>query len=170
MKPQVKYGLLTGAATFIILVVMKFAATERLGIMLYMYIFLISAGIFYAIRTTRGKTGFISYGRALGIGTLTALVSGSVAGVLLYFYSKFINHAVIVRNRSEQVDLWESGKVFHVNSEQMAMLKANLNLMVSPGTLGIGEILNEVFFGFILALLIAAILKKENPSTNMPDF
>jgi hypothetical protein len=170
MKPQVKYGLLVGIASFIIFIVMNAVDADRGSILYYMSMFILTFGIYFTLKDTRDSVGSITFGKGLGLGVLCSLVAGSSDGLGRYIYCKVFFHPYITNLRTLSLDTIESSNPAHYNAEQMAMVKKLLPYIVSPGSLAIIDIIGTVFTGFLLALVISAILRKDNQQTSMPGF
>ena len=170
MKPQVKYGLLVGLASFIIFIVMNAVAADRGNILYYMSMFILTFGIYFTLKDTRDHIGSITYGRGLGLGVLCALIAGSSDGIGRYVYCKFFNHGYVINVRNQYMDVLEGSNSFKYSADQMAMVKKMVPLIISPGSVMIYDIIGTVFTGFLLALVISAILKKNNTETSMPGF
>jgi hypothetical protein len=168
MKPQVKYGLLVGFASFIIFIVMNAVDPDRGNILYYVSMFILAFGIYYTLKDTRDIVGNISFGRGLGLGTLTALVAGSADGIGRYVYCKFFYFKYIITIRNLYLDVLENSKNFQSSAEQLAMAKKMVPFIISPGSIAVYDIIGTVFTGFLLSLIISAILKRENRSTDMP--
>ncbi len=170
MKPQVKYGLLVGLASFIIFIVMNAVNADRGNILYYMSLFILTFGIYFTLKDTRDVVGTITYGRGLGLGVLCSLVAGSADGVGRYVYCKVFNHHYITNVRTMYMDVIEGQSSAKYTAEQMAMVKKMVPLIISPGSVAIYDIIGTVFTGLLLSLVIPAILKKDNQETSMPGF
>lgn len=170
MKPQVKYGLLVGLASFIIFIVMNAVAADRGNILYYMSMFILTFGIYFTLKDTRETVGTISYGRGLGLGVLCALVAGSSDGIGRYVYCKVFNHNYILNVRNLYMDVLEGNNSMKYNAEQMAMVKKLVPVIISPGSVAIYDIIGTVFTGFLLSLVISAILRRENQQNNIQGF
>jgi len=167
MKPQVKYGLLVGLAAFIIFIVMNAVGADRGSILYYMSMFVLTFGIYFTLRDTRDHVGPITYSRGLGLGVLCSLVAGIADGAGRYVYCKFFNHGYIINVRNLYMDLLNGSGSFKYNADQMAMVKKMVPLIISPGSVAVYEIIGTVFTGFLLSLIISAILKKNNTQNSM---
>jgi hypothetical protein len=169
MKPQVKYGLLIGLASFIIFVVSTYVPEDRRSLLNYTGIFIMAFGVYFAMKETRDHAGILPYGRALGLGTLTALIAGVSDGILSYIFCKFINHGFIIDLRTRVMDIVDkSGN--QNNAEQVTMFKKMLPVIISPGSQAVGDIIWLVFIGFIISLIVAAILKKDQTGDQLQQF
>ncbi len=119
---------------------------------------IILAGIIFGIKNFRDEYcgGFISYGRALGFGTLTSLFAALIAAVFAFFFYKYLAPDVIVQMR-EAAEL----KMLEMDPN-MPDQQINMALrFVSPLVLALGSIFAYFFFGFIFSLIASIFLKKQ---------
>jgi hypothetical protein len=170
MKPQVKYGLLVGIAAFAIFAATTAAIAERVSILNYVWILVLAIGIYFSAKETKETTGYLTFGRGLGIGTLTSLIAGACDGILKYIYYKFIHHSSIVTIQQSVMDQLEKNPNIQSNPDQYNLSKKITLMLVSPGGMAFGNIIWTVFVGFMLSLIIAAVLKRDREDTNMPQF
>jgi hypothetical protein len=170
MKPQVKYGLLVGVASFILFVVSIYVPEDRRSLLSYTGFFVMAFGVYFALKETRDNSGgFLAYGRGLGVGTLAALIAGVTNGILSYIFCKFINHNYIVSLRTKLLDMIENSNNQY-NSDQLALIKKMFPVIISPGAQAIGDIIWLLIIGFIISLIVSAILKKDNPTGDIQNF
>ncbi len=163
-KTAITYGLLIGVLLIVIQLVFYFA-----GIMTSMYSAWISyavilGGIILATKAYRDEVrgGFISYGQALGFGTLTVLFTSVVVGVYIFIFYKFIDPGVI----NIFIEAAEE-KMLDVNpnmtdAELDAALAISQRLM-KPGFMAFSTIFNYTFIGFVMSLITSIFMKKNNP-------
>jgi glycerol uptake facilitator-like aquaporin len=167
MKPQLKYGLITAIVIFAIDIVLSMnglrgtPAAKGLGWIEYV---IMAAAIVLALRDTRTQSaGFLNYGRGLGVGTVMSLWTGLFTAILSYPYYKFINHGFI-DFINQQVDDQMENKLGTGSQAQMEMASKWAHMMTSPGGVSILKFFSVFVMGFILSLIIAAIMKKDNPN------
>jgi hypothetical protein len=168
MKPQVKYGLATGIATALILITATLAAPERAGLLVYLFLFILTFGLFFAVKDTRDHAGQISFGRGFGIGLLTAIISGVAATVVIYPYFKYIHHSSITYLRKYQMEWMDQN--MQSSPDQLVLLHKNINLYFSPGMLSLAVIFYELFFGLMISVMIALIINKTKPGQREKGF
>lgn len=102
--------------------------------------------------------GFITYGRALGYGTLTAFLASVISGVFTYVFYSFIAPDALERLREiSEMQMLET--LPNATDEQLNFARA----MVNPLLMTIGSIFSVTFIGFIFSLVTAAFLKKKDP-------
>lgn len=117
------------------------------------------AGSYIAVRQYRNRIlgGFISFGKAYGTSILTFLCIGFVWAIYQYILYKYLSPGLLEEKMIEAQDAllklgWAEDKV-----EAITTLSKP-----TPITNAFGYFFNAAFWGAILSLLIAAILKRED--------
>ncbi len=116
-----------------------------------------------AIKTHRDTDlgGFISYGRSLGVGTLSALIMGGIAAVWTYVQFAFISPGKL--DAIKEITLENMAETMGGEEEEaLEMAQGWIETMFSPSAMAVSTIFTVVFVGFIIALIAGAILKKES--------
>lgn len=124
------------------------------------------AGIVMGIKSYRDKEngGYISYGGALGYGTLIALFAAIITSFVNYIYLGYVDDGFITHQLMVQEDeMYNSG----MPEEQIEMAIDMTKKFMKPGMIAISGILMTTFIGFIVSLIAGAFLKKE--SENFED-
>lgn len=157
-----RYGLICGVITIIyslILNITELALTNQfLG---WISFLIVLAAIWMAMREfKRQNAGFMSYGQGLSIGTLVVLISSILGGVFTYIYVKFVDTGYIEKMRNMQVAEMESKGM---SDEQVDQAMAVAEKMMTPGMIVVFAIVGGLVFGFLLSLIIAAIVKNNKP-------
>ncbi len=122
-----------------------------------------SAGIIYLAHKEFKELGdgYMSYGKGLGIGTLTSVISGAVSSTFSYVYIKFINldyTTELLDNTRFKME--ESGQ----GEDQIDMAMEMTEKFMTPEIMfGLGMFM-AVLFGFIISLIVSAITKNNDPS------
>src|SRR5690606_3741299 len=119
---------------------------------------LLAVCIFLAVKDHRDRElgGYITYGRGLGAGVLTALFAGLLLSIFIYlFYGVIDPGAMDELKRIQEEQMYKNG----MSDEQIEMsLK-----FVSPGFMAGMALPMVTFMGFIFSLIIAAFLKRNRP-------
>ncbi len=99
----------------------------------------------------------MSYGRGFGGGLMISLFNGLASMVFTILYGMVINpgfkDAMIA---SKLAEMQESG----MPAEAYAMAEKMMNIMLSPVAQGASALFGTLFFGVIVSLIAAAILKR----------
>ena len=120
-------------------------------------------GLVLAMREFRTQNrGYMAYGEGVGVGTLTAAISGLLSALFTTFYTTIIDPNVMQQMIERvRVQYEERG----MSDEQIDQAMGFVERMQSPGiTFAIG-VIGAALFGLLLSLIIAAIMrrKRDNP-------
>jgi len=108
-------------------------------------------------------TGNIKYGQAFVFSLVITFFYATIFAALVYIYGKIIDIEVVEIYKADTLKQME--KVIEVMGENSKMVDKAITEIesMSIGKMAMGEYWNKVIWGFILALIIAGILKKEKP-------
>jgi hypothetical protein len=162
LNTGMKYGLYTGmgmiiySIIFYILGIMPDGAWQLLS-----YLILI-AGIFFGMKYHRDQEsgGFMSYGRAFGVGALVSVFCAVIASIY-----NFIFFAIIDPSYMEKIFQMQEEKLIRQgqSEEQIEMAMKMMRDWSSPAMTAVFGFVGFTIAGIILALIIAAIVKKNKP-------
>lgn len=117
--------------------------------------------LIFAMREFRTlNDGYLSYGQGLGVGTLTSAVAGVISGIFTFIYVRFIDPTVMDKSLDRVRDEWERQGMDESAMEQAEKLTS---MMMTPGALFLITVLGSLFIGFILSLIIAAVMRRDRP-------
>ncbi len=158
----VKWGLIMGIISIVLFLAIYFGGL--LGASWPGWISaVVMAGIIYMAHKEFKELGdgYMSYGKGLGIGTLTSVISSAVSSIFTYVYVKFINSDYTTElldiTRYKMEDEGQS-------DEQIDMAMGIVEKFMTPeAMLGMGLFMG-VLFGFIISLIVSAITKNNDPS------
>jgi hypothetical protein len=165
MKPHLKFGLI-GAGIIIIwsligyvmgndkMEAMKYPGyVVMLGLMIYTL-----RGAILEKRNMHG--GYITFGKAYGVAILTSLITWFCYSIFAYFYFKFINPELIEVIKEMQMAQYEKQGM---SEEQIEKIMSMSESWMNAGMMSIWSFVGMMIGAAILGLIMAAILKKENP-------
>jgi hypothetical protein len=158
-KVALRYGILTSLVVVVFSLILQFtdqADNRLLGSIAYIFII---TGIVMGIKYFKQQNSFISYGQGLGLGTLLSTVVGFISGLFMYVYIKFIDDSMIQKIKDKAIEEYEKAGMSEDQIEKAMDVAGNF---MGPGAIFIMSILSYALIGFILSLIIAAIMKKEN--------
>lgn len=156
-----KYGFITGLVGIVYMLILYVTDTaDKLSLTSVIYIILIG-GIYLGMKEYKGiNSGFMSYGQGLGIGSLVSLVFGLLLGLLAWIYTTFIDTEytgrIMERQRNQLLD---SG----MSDEQIDKIMASAEAASGPVMAILGSGLLYLIIGFLLSLIISAIVKNNRP-------
>ncbi|GAB4407112.1 MAG: hypothetical protein OHK0039_09320 [Bacteroidia bacterium] len=115
-----------------------------------------------AIREFKQSTyGYISLGQGFRIGFFALLISSAIGGIFSYIYAAFINPDLSETLVNATLTQLESNPA--VMDSQIEMFEKLYGAMFSPLGLMLNSLIGGAFMGAILALIVAAIMKKDAP-------
>ncbi len=103
---------------------------------------------------------YMSYGKGVGTGTLISLFSGLMSAVYTFIHFKFVNTQFVDFNMELIRAKWEQAGM---GADQMEKAEGFTRMFMGPVAMAIMTPIMAVFFGLILSLIIAAILKRPAP-------
>jgi hypothetical protein len=111
-------------------------------------------GIYFIQKRYKNQNeGLMSYGKGLGLGVMVALISGVVLGI--YTYVNLILEPGLADELLNEIaySLEESG----VGGDMFDKVMGFYEKLFTPFWLGLFAIIGNVFFGFIISLLISLL-------------
>jgi hypothetical protein len=117
-------------------------------------------GIIYGIKNFRDRErgGFITYGGAVGYGTLIALFASIITAFGTYIYLGFVDDGFLEYQRVKQEEvLYESG----LSDEQIEQQLEMAGRFMGPGVIAVSSIFTTTIVGLIVALIAGIFLKRE---------
>ena len=104
--------------------------------------------------------GFMSYGEGLGLGSLLSAVLGFLTSMFTMIYIRFIDPDMMVKMMDKAREDMEARGMDDAQVDQAMELSQKF---MSPGiTFAIG-VFGYILMGFVLSLIISAIMRKEKP-------
>jgi hypothetical protein len=160
-RTALKYGAITGVAVIVYSTVINIIGMAQNRLLTSLAFLILVVGIILALKDYRQQnTGFISYGEGLGTGMLIAAIVGLLASFFTLFYIEFIDNSLL----QESLDLMRAELENKGKSEteiEQAMVFAQK--FMSPGFMFLMGIFSYLITGFIISLIVAAVMRKEKP-------
>ena len=105
--------------------------------------------------------GYMSYGEALGIGTVTMIFASVISAFYVYIFLSFIDASQIdIAMEQAYNDMVEQG----MEEEQIDQAMQFSTMLMTPGMMAVMGFLGSAFFGFIFSLITSIFTKKQDPS------
>ncbi len=131
---------------------------QTLGYVVYL---IIGVGIYLALNDfKKDNSGYISYGQGLGLGTMMSAIIGLISSFYSFAYMKFIDTSIpdqILKNAEREME--KKG----LPDDQIEQAMEYSKMFMSPGVMFVAGVFFTVLLGFVLSLIIAAIMKKDKP-------
>jgi hypothetical protein len=107
--------------------------------------------------------GYIAFGKAFGLGMLTVVVIAVISAVWTFVYISFIDPEMIdVMKEAARGQMESQG----MSGEQLEQAMAMNAKFMNPAMITVFALLGSMFFGLIISLVVAAVMKKQ-PSQGM---
>ncbi|WP_181309063.1 DUF4199 domain-containing protein [Rufibacter sp. XAAS-G3-1] len=157
----VRYGIMTGFASIIFSLVLYLTGLHTNKMVSYLGMIIPIVGIVMAYNYFKKENnGFMSYGQGLGTGTILSAVSGVLSGIFTYIYLKFVDANIIQQIRNASIEEMESKGM---SDEQIEQATSMTEKFTSPEMMLVMGFIGAIILGFILSLVIAAIMKRNRP-------
>lgn len=160
-RVALKYGLITAVASIVYNTILIIVEQNQNQALSSLGLIILIVAMVYAMREFKSSNeGFMSYGQGLGIGTLLSAISGFLGSAFIIFYSQFIdtNYTQKILDKSRD-DLEQRG----MGDAQIDAGMEFTEKMMSPGILFAVTIFGAILFGFIIALIVSAIMRRNRP-------
>ncbi|MDP5120405.1 MAG: DUF4199 domain-containing protein [Spirosomaceae bacterium] len=106
------------------------------------------------------NNGFMTFGEGLGMSMLIIVVSGLISNAFNQLYVNVIDTSI----KGKITDMQEEMYVKQgLSEEQISMAMEQLERFNNPSMQFLFSMLGTLFFGFLLSLIISAIMKKDRP-------
>ena len=163
IKPSLTYGLLLGIALIVYSLIMYLLDIDLESKIQWIAYLIIAGGIFWAMISFRDKLsgGFITYGKAFGVGFWTGLFAAVVSAIFTYIYVTMIDPGMI-----EEILLKAEDEILEGNpnmsDEQLEQALSIAEMFTSPIMIAVWGFLASVSFATISSLIIAIFVKRED--------
>ncbi|MER2997781.1 DUF4199 domain-containing protein [Pontibacter populi] len=156
-----KYGFITalvGVVYTLIIMVANLGDNRWLSGLSYL---ILIAGIVLAMKQYKTiNYGYMSYGQGLGIGTLVSAIFGLLSGIFVWLYTSFVDTEYMSRMMEKQSEaLLDQG----MSDEQVEQAMAMTENFQGPLAMILGGLVGAVVIGFLLSLILSAIMKNNRP-------
>ena len=154
------YGLYMGLALILNSVIFYVMGSPFSQISGYISYAIIIGGIALAMRAYRDNNPEegVTYGRALGLGTLQAFFASVILGFFTFVLFKLVDNTLIDKFFTFlEAQLLKNG----TSENQVDTVMAMYRKVMTPLTYSLSQILSVTFMGFIFSLIIAIFFKKQ---------
>lgn len=154
------YGLYMGLALILNSVIFYVMGSPFAPANGYISYAIIIGGIAWAMRTYKENNpeAGVSYGRALGLGTLQSLFASLIFAFFTFVLFKLVDKTLIDKFLSFlEEQLLKSG----TSDNQADTIMTMYRKVMTPLTYSLGQILGITFMGFVLSLILSIFFKKQ---------
>lgn len=123
---------------------------------------IIAGALVLAVKKHRDEDldGYIAFGKAFGLGMLTVVIIAVISGIWTFVYISFIDPEMInVMKEAARAQMESQG----MSGEQLEQAMAMNSKFMNPGIITLFAILGAMFFGLIISLVVAGVMKKQPP-------
>ncbi len=156
-----KYGVLTSVVMMVITTIINVTGQSQNKWLTSLSFLILIGGIVYAMKAFREENkGFMSYGEGLGLGSLVSAITGLLGSTFNMFYNKFIDPTIM----SQALDKVRSDmEAKGMDDTQIDNAMKFSQMFMSPGVLFVIGVIGSLIMGFLLSLVISAILRRDKP-------
>ncbi|MFP4467369.1 MAG: DUF4199 domain-containing protein [Bacteroidales bacterium] len=158
--PAFQFGLLIAAGLIILSLIMYVAGMITANWISYVGYAILLGGLIFGTLRFRDEYsgGFISYGRALGFGTLVSFFAALISAVFSYlFYTVLAPDALNELRIAAEINILETTP--NITDQQLDLAIK----MVNPLMMALTYLFSYTFVGFVFSLVTAAFLKRKDP-------
>jgi hypothetical protein len=173
MNVAVKWGLVLGALSIITTTINYLTGTYNpenpnmmmTWLMFFVTLIVVILVLIKAMQDHRDKDlgGYMTYGRGLGVGTLTGVFYGIVSAICVYVVFKFLLPADYVDRVLEATRNKILERNPNATDDQIEVGLKFTKMGLDPVMGSIFRMLGNVLFCFLLSLIISAFMRKRNP-------
>ncbi len=110
----------------------------------------------------KSNSGFISLSEALKTGMAVAVIAGLLSGIYAYIhYSYVFPEFLDIMAEQQKMGMIETGQM---SDEQIEQSMEMMSITRTPFFMATITLLMNIFFGFIISLIVGLIIKKKNPA------
>lgn len=160
-RVALKYGVLGSVVIMIFTTIINVAGLSQNKILSSLsFVFMIVAIVLSMKDFREQNKGFMSYGEGLGLGTLVSAVMGLLSSAFTMFYIQFIDNTLLTQGMDKVRSDMEAKGMDDAQIDQAMELSQRF---MSPGVVFAMGVFMYILTGFIISLIVAAIVRKEKP-------
>jgi xanthine/uracil/vitamin C permease (AzgA family) len=159
-KIALNNGLLLALAGILLMVIMYVLGIQK-SIWINILSFAISIALLYqAINTYKHQNGgFLSMSEGLKVGLATVVIASLISAVYTYIHFVFISPETIEIAKEESYrQIMENASMTQEQKEQSIKVS---HMMTTPFLFATVGLIMGVFFGFLISLVVSALLRKK---------
>jgi hypothetical protein len=160
-KNNMNFGAITGFAIIIVTVILYILnISQNFTVSIIVYVIQITA-IVIGTRFLRDKiqNGNITYGRALGSGTMISIFASVIIAFYMFIFLKFIDPGELDKIFAMMEDnLYKQG----LPEDQIDMALEMSKKFTTPFTIALGTVFSYGLWGFLFSLITSIFIKKKS--------
>lgn len=156
-----KYGVLGSVVIMVYSTILNVAGLSQNKVLSSLSFVFMLVAIVLAMKDFKEKNGgFMTYGEGLGLGSLTSAVMGLLSSAFTMFYIQFIDNTLLAQGLDQVREDMEKRGMDDAQIDQAMELSQKF---MSPGVVFVMGVIGYVVMGFIVTLIIAAIMRRDKP-------
>jgi hypothetical protein len=160
-RVALKYGVLGSVVIMIFTTIINVAGLSQNKILSSLsFVFMIVAIVLSMKDFREQNKGFMSYGEGLGLGTLVSAVMGLLSSAFTMFYMQFIDNTLLTQGMDKVRSDMEARGMDDAKIDQAMELSQKF---MSPGIVFAMGVFMYILTGFVISLIVAAIIRREKP-------
>ncbi len=160
-RVALKYGALSAVVIMVYSTILYVSGLSQNKVLSSLSFLVMIVAIVWAMKDFREKNkGFMSYGEGLGLGALTSAVMGLLSSAFTMFYIQFIDNNLLAQGMDQVREDMEKRGMDDAQIDQAMELSQKF---MSPGVVFVMGVFGYLLMGFIVSLIISAILRRDKP-------
>jgi len=160
-RVALKYGVLGSVVIMVYSTILNVSGLSQNKILSALsFVFMIAAIVMAMKNFKEQNKGFMSYGEGLGVGSLVSAIMGLLSSAFTMFYIQFIDNTLLTQSMDQvREDMERRG----MDDSQIDQAMEYSQKFMSPGVVFVMGVFGYVLTGFIISLIIAAIIRRDKP-------
>ncbi len=114
-----------------------------------------------------GNEGYMSFGQGMGVGFFYTLITGIISSIFDIFYLTVVNPQELQDQLDQSMAILESNP--NMTDEQLETSAELAQTFSHPVILFFIALFGAFIIGIIIALIVAAVIKKDNPELDLGE-
>lgn len=160
-RVALKYGVLVAVVIMVYTTIINISGLSQNQVLSSIQFVFMIAAIVMAMKEFREKNkGYMSYGEGLGLGTLLSAVMGLLVSSFSTFYNRFIDSTILTQALDKvRMDMEKRG----MDDAQIDQSMEYAQKFMSPGIMFFSGVMMSILTGFVVSLIISAIIRRDKP-------
>ena len=159
-KIQLNYGTIAGLVGFVFFLIYYIFDADPFGLISWVSFWVPALFMYLGTKNFRDKlaNGYISYWQAFFSCLLIAMVQASLVNMLVYLFGIVVDHSFVQLHINETLAYYDK-YASRIPKDKMKQIVDKIK-GITLSKLVIGDFVNKVVGGIIVALILAGVLKK----------
>ncbi len=159
-RASIKFGLILGLAQVAFFIITVLLGIEQDNPISYISYAIIIGLLIYALLEVRRVNESLTYGEAVGIGSLTSGIGGAISGLVSAVYI-WLDPSYLEKIKEKAMEkIYENPDM---TDEALEMTEKMMDFSFSPGAIFFYAVFGTLILGLIVSLILGLILKRNPP-------